>query len=210
MSWNSGIFLFTYALLWVIVVMLLTAVLALLRRAGLEQMSTPGARQRQGPELGAKSRSSALTTIRDKTVIISDDDAGYQLLLFSSVTCSSCKAAMFILAEWVKSRRETAVIVVCSGHTEDVWKRAQEVPSLDIVADPDWALATAWKIHSVPFGVLLVGGTVAAKGHVSDKISLDSLFSDAARRLRPNDVEAEDYPKDNQDTVEVRHVVGRA
>jgi methylamine dehydrogenase accessory protein MauD len=180
----------SYAVLWLLVVVLCVVVVALARQIGALhlRLGPRGALEvdGEGPPLGEAMTPIAATDLRGRGVTIGG--AGEpSLLLFVSPGCGICEQVLPALDAIGRHSEFTPVVVTDAAHGEAALAaqgtKAAIVSSLDVVR--------AYAIPGTPYVVILdENGVVVAKGTVNNLEQLEGLVTTAERR-RGNRHEAE-------------------
>lgn len=173
--------------LWIVVLALLLAVLALARQVGIlyERVAPMGALMLDhGPKVGEMAPSFRLQSLGGAGLAVGSAGAKKsQLLFFLSPTCPVCKKLLPVLksirtveAKWLD------VVLASDGdlveHTE--FYRKAGLTEFPYVLSSE--LGMAFKVGKLPYAVLVGDdGRVRAKGLVNSREQLESLF--AAKEL---------------------------
>ena len=174
-------------ILWVVVLALLGAVLALTRQVGIlyERVAPMGALMLDhGPKVGEAAPVLALESIGGGRVAIGPSQGTRsQLLFFLSPTCPVCKKLLPILKSIKGSEGAWLDVVLASDGDLPEHMAFQEKAKL--AAFPyvlSTELGMAFRVSRLPYAVLVgEDGRVRAKGLVNSREQLESLF--AAKEL---------------------------
>lgn len=174
-------------LLWVVVLALLVAVLALARQVGIlyERVAPMGALMLDhGPKVGEAAPVLALESIGGARVAIGlTQGKRSQLIFFLSPTCPVCKKLLPILKSIKGS--ESAWLDVVLASDGDLPEHAAFREKAKLAAFPyvlSTELGMAFRVSRLPYAVLIgEDGRVRAKGLVNSREQLESLF--AAKEL---------------------------
>ena len=174
-------------LLWVVVLALLVAVLALARQVGIlyERVAPMGALMLDhGPKVGEAAPVLALESIGGGKVAIGlTQGKRSQLIFFLSPTCPVCKKLLPILKSIKGS--ESAWLDVVLASDGDLPEHAAFHGKAKLAAFPyvlSTELGMAFRVSRLPYAVLIgEDGRVRAKGLVNSREQLESLF--AAKEL---------------------------
>jgi methylamine dehydrogenase accessory protein MauD len=174
-------------LLWVVVLALLVAVLALARQVGIlyERVAPMGALMLDhGPKVGEAAPVLALESIGGARVAIGlTQGKRSQLIFFLSPTCPVCKKLLPILKSIKGS--ESAWLDVVLASDGDLPEHAAFQEKAKLAAFPyvlSTELGMAFRVSRLPYAVLIgEDGRVRAKGLVNSREQLESLF--AAKEL---------------------------
>lgn len=170
-------------LLWVVVLALLVAVLALARQIGIlyERIAPMGALMLDsGPKVGEAAPAFELESLAGDRIAVGG--AGLkrsQLLFFLSPTCPVCKKLLPILRSTRHSERGWLDVVLASDGDRDEHRAFYQKAKL---ADFPYLLSTelgmALKVGRLPYAVLIgEDGRIRAKGLVNSREQLESLFT---------------------------------
>ncbi len=174
-------------LLWVVVLALLVAVLALARQVGIlyERVAPMGALMLDhGPKVGEAAPVLALESIGGARVAIGlTQGKRSQLIFFLSPTCPVCKKLLPILKSIKGS--ESAWLDVVLASDGDLPEHAAFQEKAKLAAFPyvlSTELGMVFRVSRLPYAVLIgEDGRVRAKGLVNSREQLESLF--AAKEL---------------------------
>jgi methylamine dehydrogenase accessory protein MauD len=174
-------------ILWVVVLALLAAVLALARQVGIlyERVAPMGALMLDhGPKVGEAAPVLALESISGGRFAIGlSQGKRSQLLFFLSPTCPVCKKLLPILKS-IKSS-EGAWLDVVLASDGDLPEHAAFLEKAKLAAFPyvlSTELGMAFRVGRLPYAVLIgEDGRIRAKGLVNSREQLESLF--AAKEL---------------------------
>lgn len=172
-------------LLWLLVLALLLAVLALARQVGIlyERIAPMGALTLDsGPKVGDAAPAFTLPSLNGGTLAVgaAREGAGRsQLLFFLSPTCPVCKKLLPILKSIAQSEGRWLDLAFASDG--DLPEHQAFIQRAALQAWP-YALSTelgmAFKVGRLPYAVLLDGqGRVRAKGLVNSREQVESLFT---------------------------------
>ncbi len=169
-------------ILWVVVLALLVAVLALTRQVGIlyERVAPMGALMLdQGPKVGDLAPSFSLDSLGGGSLVVGLSAGGKsQLLFFLSPTCPVCKKLLPVLKSISSSEGKWLELVFASDgdrpeHAE--FYRKAGLGGFPYVLSTD--LGMAFKVGRLPYAVLIgEDGRVRAKGLVNSREQLESLF----------------------------------
>lgn len=171
------------AVLWLVVLALLVAVLALARQIGVlyERIAPMGALiLDQGPKVGDPSPVFDLTPLGGGARISVGRPGPFStLLFFVSPTCPVCKKLLPIVRSTAKAEAAWLELVFASDGDEA--KQRAFYAKAALGAFPyvlSTELGLAFKVAKLPYAVLLdEGGRVRAKGLVNSREQLESLFT---------------------------------
>lgn len=187
----NGFFLASYVALWVLVVVLAVAVLALYNHFGAMYLSSREGRATQGPAIGTRPAGFTATALDGRELVV---PSGRPLLmLLASTDCPECaKLKSPLQSAAVEHAGELDVVVLCGGPPARVseWARGLESP-VRVVADRNFRRAAALGVGITPFVLGLDGdGVVRTRGLLNGEEGLahalrDLLEESAAETLRP-------------------------
>jgi methylamine dehydrogenase accessory protein MauD len=171
----------TLGLLWVVVICLSVAVLALARQVGVlhERVAPAGALiHGAGPGVGEQSPRLDVHALAGNAITVGGNlPAGKALLmLFVAQTCPICKKLIPIAMNFAKSERLDVLFVGDADLTEQ--RKLIDQFGLDdrrFVNGPQ--IGMAYRIDKLPYAVLLDDlGVIAAKGLVNSREHFESLI----------------------------------
>lgn len=174
-------------ILWIVVLALLLAVLALARQVGIlyERIAPMGALMLDhGPKVGDMAPVFALESLSGASLVVgSAGSKKNQLLFFLSPTCPVCKKLLPVLKSIRTVEGKWLDIVLASDgdrpeHIE--FYRKAGLSEFPYILSTE--LGMAFKVGRLPYAVLIGDdGRVRAKGLVNSREQLESLF--AAKEL---------------------------
>jgi hypothetical protein len=159
----SGIAVAALVLVCVWLGVLSFVVVLLVRQIGLLTVRLSVAGQalsldNDGPEVGSK--------VPDEVAsVLPNPEEGRAYLLLVSATCAPCRQ---LVADIGERHFEQAIVALVPGSEQMAGELASLLPSgIQAVLDPDASrLAEALKIHSTPFALETVNGTVTRKSYL--------------------------------------------
>jgi methylamine dehydrogenase accessory protein MauD len=175
--------LISYAILWVLVIVLSLLVFALARQVGVlhERVAPAGALMpTSGPKVGEVSDVMSVADLKGNTVSIGgvDSQGLATLILFISPTCPVCKSLVPVARSLVSYEGRRMRLVFASDG-DKIEQHAAYVSDLDIEEYPyivSQPLGLAYAVSKLPFAVLIGGdGTLKSKGLVNTWEHLESL-----------------------------------
>ena len=174
--------------LWVMVIGLALALLAVVRQLGVlhERIAPAGALMlRNGLKVGEAAPRIVAPDLEGRTVAVGEARADERatLLVFISPTCPVCKALLPVLKSSLAAEREWLEIILASDGEEARHSEFARVHRLGgfpyLVSAP---LGIAYQVSRLPFAVLIdAQGVLRARGIVNSREHLESLFE--AKRL---------------------------
>lgn len=148
----SNLFLVSYVLLWILVVVCLVGLFGLYHHFGQMYLVGPESRGRQGQPVGDMVRAVEALSLNDEPVLIPAQ--GPTLLLFVSTTCNTCKVIRDALPAVQTVHPELRIVIFCGGRSPMVRAWSQHVPAgVDVVADPRTKLASTYGVDLTPFAI---------------------------------------------------------
>ena len=166
--------------LWVVILLLGVAVLALARQVGVLHMRVAPAgalTTAGGPSVGNVAPAIPALTLDGRQQVIGGAAPGekLRLLMFVSATCPLCKALIPMAKSFARDERTTLIFV---GDDEPQVQRAMIAQhGLDdylFINGPD--VGQAFSVGKLPYAVLLdADGTILSKGLVNSREHLESL-----------------------------------
>ena len=179
----SGVWLASYVVLWVVVLLLAFLLAGALRQLGLLQLrlgDDPGALITDtGLERGAEAPDfTALGAESGELVSLSDLPAVPRMLVFASPGCLSCRELIPGLNEVRKTRGDFDFLVVCRGDVESCQAFGRmnglEAP---MVVDTTGQIEKDYLVTLTPFAYLIDHqGRVVIRGIANDWRQLESLL----------------------------------
>jgi methylamine dehydrogenase accessory protein MauD len=169
------------AALWVAVVVLLVAVLALARQIGVlyERVAPMGALMLDnGPRVGEPAPELDLVDLAGRPVHVGGASRGGTLLFFVSPTCPVCKKLLPIVRAAARSERDLELVLASDGdaveHAAFVRRAGLEAETYVLSTE----LGMRWRVGKLPHAVLIdARGVVRAKGLVNSREQVESLFT---------------------------------
>ena len=176
------------ATLWVVVVCLSVALLAVVRQLGVlhERIAPAGALMlAKGLKVGEVVPTLEVQDLENRTLALGAPrtDERATLVMFVSPTCPVCKALLPVLKASLASERDWLDIVLASdGETaaQREYVAAHRLTSFPYVVSQ--SLGLAYQVSRLPYAVLIdAQGVLRARGIVNSREHLESLFE--AKRL---------------------------
>jgi len=180
----STTFLVSYALLWLLVVVLSVLVFALARQVGVlhERVAPAGALMpTNGPKVGELTDVMALTDVNGTATTIGGTSAEglSTLILFISPTCPVCKS-LVPTARSLASHESKRLRLVFASDGDKIEQHLSYIEDLDIVGYPyivSQPLGLRYSVSKLPFAVLIgADGALKSKGLVNSREHLESLI----------------------------------
>ncbi|MEX1264453.1 MAG: redoxin domain-containing protein [Actinomycetota bacterium] len=174
-------FLISYAVLWVVVVVLTLTLLVAVRQIGLIHRRIPpmGARMVPvGPEMGQEMPTFDQADVFGRRARLVRDGGRRALLVFISPRCSSCKELAPAIRSIAKSEaRRVDIVLISDGTADEVRQYAEtyHLSKLPVIASRD--LQDEYQIATTPYALLVdEHGRLVSKGIVNDLEHLVSLL----------------------------------
>lgn len=168
-------------LLWVVVLLLLFAVVALARQIGLlhERVAPAGALMHStGPKVGELAPTLELEDIDGKALRVGGPRTAAQLILFVSPTCPICKTLVPTAKSLVRSERGRLELAFGSDGGDPAVHR-QYIADMGLENFPyivSMELGMKFEVGKLPFAVLIgADGVLRSKGLVNNREHLESL-----------------------------------
>jgi methylamine dehydrogenase accessory protein MauD len=171
----------TLGLLWVVVILLSVAVLALARQVGIlhERVAPAGALiHGAGPGVGEQSPRLEVHALAGNAITVGGNLAAGKalLMLFVSQTCPICKKLIPIAVDFSKSER-LDVLFVGDADVSEQRKLINQFALDDHCFVNGSEIGMAYRVDKLPYAVLLDDlGVIAAKGLVNSREHFESLI----------------------------------
>jgi len=169
-------------LLWLVVLVLLVAVIALARQLGIlyERVAPMGALTLDaGPAVGASAPQMSLRAMDGQAIELGASNRTSTLLFFLSPTCPVCKKLLPVLRSIQAAEHDWVNVVLASDGelTEhQAFVARQGLADFPYVLSRD--LGLAFRVGKLPYAVLVdERGQVRAKGLVNSREQIESLFN---------------------------------
>ncbi len=184
------------ATLWLVVIALCVALLAVVRQLGVlhERIAPAGALMlAKGLKVGEPAPQITVQDLEGRSLTLgaARPDERATLLIFVSPTCPVCKALLPVLKSSLASERDWLDIVLASdgdGAGQREFVQAQRLGSFPYVVSAP--LGISYQVSRLPFAALIdAQGVLRARGIVNSREHLESLFE--AKRL--NVASIQDY-----------------
>ena len=176
------IWLVSYFVLWLVVILLTLAIVLLARQVSLlyRRLGPPPARmENEGPDIGTVPEVAEAWTLDGAQIDVGGLRHRAQLLVFVSMNCVTCDALTpAIRSAWRREKHNVDILTVCMTPDESLARsfikrnKLHEVPC--IIAGE---LSRQYRIFNPPYAVLLnAEGAVTAKGVVNNLDHIESLL----------------------------------
>lgn len=163
----------SYVGLWVLVVVLAVAVLALYNHFGRMYLTSGEGRENQGPTIGSALASFSATDLQGRSVTVPSGRPA--LVVLASTDCPECRRLRAPLQRLAAARGDQLdVVVLCNGQRSQVnaWAAAMDGP-VHVIQDKNYRRASAMGVGITPFMVGVDGdGVVRARGLVNGQDGL--------------------------------------
>lgn len=177
-----NLIIFALAALFLMIVALTVALLALGRQVGIlfERVSPMGALVNDsGPEVGQQTPLFNLASLTGGSVALGPKPGRSTLVFFLSPTCPVCKKLLPIIKSVRKAEGSWLDVVFASDGEKAQHQRfieTAELSSYPYVVSTE--LGLAYRVARLPYAVLLdQHGTIRAKGLINSREQFDSLFN---------------------------------
>ena len=177
----TGWWAISYAVLWLLVVVLSILLVALARQVGALhlRLGPRGALEMdtEGPPLDEPAPSRRALDVGGRPLTIGGD--GAQLLLFVSPSCPICREVLPSIRAVAQQGRLAPIVVVDDTEVTDIPDKAGGAPT---IAGPE--IAEAFGVPGTPYTIILdASGIVRAKGTVNNLEQMEGLVDTAERRI---------------------------
>lgn len=184
----------SYVALWVLVVVLAVALLALYNHFGQMYLTSHRGREEQGPGVGSVLDSFRATDLQGRGVAVPSGRPA--LVVLASVDCPECRRLRAPLQSLAAERAgDLDVVVLCNGQRSQVsqWAAAMSGP-VHVIQDRNYRRASAMGVGITPFAVGVDGdGVVQARGLLNGRdglaLAVEALLDGGPRvaehELRP-------------------------
>jgi hypothetical protein len=163
-------FIASYVVLWVLVVVLSIAIIALYSHFGQMYLGSREGRQTQGPEQEKSLRPYAGSLVSGGTLSLPIPNTP-TVVVFAETHCKICSAMRPEFRQFALANDEVSLVVICGGASEDAIRTwAAEISSdVAVVLDQGQRQTARYGIGITPFAVAVgADGVVRAKGIVND------------------------------------------
>ena len=169
-------------LLWLVVLALLVAVIALARQLGIlyERVAPMGALTLDaGPAVGSPAPQMSLRALDGKAIELGAPTRTATLLFFLSPTCPVCKKLLPVLRSVQGAERDWLTVVLASdGELAEHQAFVARHGLVDFPYVLSRDLGLAFRVGKLPYAVLVdERGQVRAKGLVNSREQIESLFN---------------------------------
>lgn len=177
----NSVILFILAVLFIMVLLLTVAFLALSRQVGVlfERITPVGAMMNNnGPQAGEVAEVFHLPSLNKGVVTIGGPRNKHQLVLFVSPSCPICKVLYPVIKSINKSEGWLNVVLASDGdrNIHQQFIATQQLDDIPYILSPE--LGMTWRVAKLPFSVLLdEQGKIISKGLINSREQLESLFN---------------------------------
>lgn len=179
----QGLWLISYGGLWLLVVLEGLVLLALARQIGIlhARLGPVGARlMNSGPEIGDVAPLLDVPDLAGRRITLGDARAKRTLLVFVTLTCSSCEQLLSGLRAWRRTEQTSLEIVLVTAMEDRAEAREfvarHRLESFPLVLSRE--LTMQYRIGTVPYAILVDReGRVRAKGLVNNVAHVESLLN---------------------------------
>jgi hypothetical protein len=184
----------SYVALWVLVVVLAVALLALYNHFGQMYLTSHRGREEQGPKVGAVLDPFRAADLQGRAVSVPSGRPA--LVVLASVDCPECRRLRGPLQALAADlAADLDVVVLCNGQRSQVaeWASAMDGP-VHVIQDKNYRRASAMGVGITPFAVGVDGdGVVQARGLLNGRdglaLAVEALLDGGPRlseqELRP-------------------------
>jgi len=171
----EGIWLVSFIVLWVIVILEGVLILLLYRQLGILYLGTASGVSRDGLAVGAKAPDFSLPTADGRTVSLNSLRGRNVLLLFGSTHCEPCRRLLPGLEEFAgREGRDFQVLWLNQGTMEDTQAFLAETGSPLTMLTFREGLNDDYRVRVTPFLFMIDGnGVIKAKGLANTKAQVE-------------------------------------
>ena len=180
--------LISHLVLWVVVLAMGVAIVALVRQIGVlhERVAPAGALMMgQGPKVGELAPVLDVEDFSGKQLRIGGeaDDGRSTLVFFLSPTCPVCKSLLPVLNAMRRSERAWLRVVLASDgerEPQEAFVAKYKLDAFTVVLSTE--LGLTYQVAKLPYGLLIdENGVLSARGLVNSREHLESLFEAKVR-----------------------------
>jgi hypothetical protein len=183
----SGAFLASYALLWLLVIVLTVAMFALYHHFGQMYLTSPEGRDSQGPTEGSQFPPLSGVDVNNTPVKVPTPGRP-TLVVFASTQCELCAELRASLARFAGAYSHVRLATICAGHPRLVREWASQISAtVPVIADARGRTSARYRVGALPF-LVAVGrdGAVRARGIVNDYDGLELAAHEAENLMAGN------------------------
>ena len=195
----SGIWLVSYVVLWLLVLVLAFTGLAILRQLGLVYARTGGSlgalQTSDGLPLGATIPATDVLDVHGVAQPLAPTKTPFKIVLLMSPTCEVCKPMIPSLPSFAAGVEHEAELLVVLNRSDGYASLAtlggeRRIGGLRVAVEP--SLLDILEIPATPYAVVVdQAGQVASKGVVNNIVQLESVLNEALTPA-PTDVRLEE------------------
>jgi len=177
----EGIWLFSYIVLWLIVLGLILLVLLLYRQLGIMYLGSAEGVSRDGLDRGKAAPDFNLTDQYSNTQRLSNFRGKPAVLLFGSPHCSPCRILLPQMNDWSRAHPEVGVVWLNAASPEESLKFVSDTGAEIPVASytPEDNLMDKYRVRVTPFMFFVdENGVIRAKGLVNTKAGIDLYYKE--------------------------------
>jgi methylamine dehydrogenase accessory protein MauD len=179
----EGIWLVSYIVLWVVVLVLGFLVVLLYRQLGQQYLGTAAGVSRDGLAVGAKALDFTGNDQFGQQVTMGQllDGKRYLLLIFGAPTCAPCRQLLPQAAQFEQDHADKLRILWINRATDEESQRyVQETGSTLTTIASEGGIMERYKARVTPFVFLLApDGTIKAKGLANNRTNLEAYLQQA-------------------------------
>jgi thiol-disulfide isomerase/thioredoxin len=159
----------SYAVLWVLFLVLAVMVLLLYRHFGVIAIDSADGHARDGIAVGSRAPSSTLSDYGTSRLDLADvSKKSASILLFASASCGPCQGILPYFDRLAQAYRDSFHVAAITPSGDQAELRAL-APTLDVVVDTDSEISAAFGVKVSPFAFVIDSrGVVQSKGLVSE------------------------------------------
>jgi methylamine dehydrogenase accessory protein MauD len=177
----EGIWLISYIVLWVFVIVLALLVVLLYRQLGIMYLGSAEGVSRDGLDRGKAAPEFNLVDQYDRPQRLSGYRGKPTVLVFGSPHCSPCRILLPQLNDWTKAHPEVGVLWLNAASPEESLKFVSDTGAEIPVAaySPQENLLDKYRVRVTPFMFFLdENGVIRAKGLVNTKSGVDLYYKE--------------------------------
>ncbi len=170
------LFEFSYAVLWILVILLCGAVLVLYRYHGVMLLNNREGLAGQGPEIDKSIRSIELRDVTGRAILLGAPSKRPVFVFLGSPTCQPCKDAKPALVSFAKKYSTVVdILLISSGTQAGFSDYTAEMPNaIQVIYDPRNDVSSRLRVSYTPFAFIIdENGIVQGKGAPTTTDSLE-------------------------------------